>query len=220
VKIVALSDLHGYLPRLPAGDLLIVAGDLCPDRYAPFRLPVEDMQHRWFNQQARPWFDAAPVPVPALLTWGNHDWMGERLDAPTGDSFLVLTDASISMPWGPSGALHVWMSPWSNPFMNWAFMKHPQALGRIYEQIPTGVDIIVSHQPPRGAGDQVDGRGPHLGSLELLEAIRRVQPKLVICGHIHGGYGRYEIAGIPVYNVSVVNEAYQLVHDPTVIEFP
>jgi hypothetical protein len=42
----------------------------------------------------------------------------------------------------------------------------------------------------------------------------------VICGHVHGGFGRYEHLGIPIYNVSVVDERYRLVNAPTVIELP
>lgn len=41
---------------------------------------------------------------------------------------------------------------------------------------------------------------------------------LVICGHIHDGYGRSEHAGIPIYNVTLVDEQYRLVHAPTVID--
>jgi hypothetical protein len=40
----------------------------------------------------------------------------------------------------------------------------------------------------------------------------------VICGHVHGGFGRYEHQGIRIYNVSVVDEAYRLVNAPTVID--
>jgi hypothetical protein len=78
--------------------------------------------------------------------------------------------------------------------------------------IPEGTDIVVSHQPPYGCGD----RG--LGSHELRAAIRRVKPRLVICGHIHEGFGRFGCEGVTVYNVSVVDEQYRLVHEPTLIE--
>lgn len=40
----------------------------------------------------------------------------------------------------------------------------------------------------------------------------------MICGHVHGGFGRFEHQDIPIYNVCVVDERYRLVNAPTVIE--
>jgi Icc-related predicted phosphoesterase len=116
----------------------------------------------------------------------------------------------------------VWATPWSNPFMQWAFMKEPRALEQVYAAIPEDSDVLVSHQPPYGYGDRTfdleAGRIEHVGSRELLAAIERVRPKVVICGHVHGGFGQYEHEGVPIYNVSVVDERYRLVNQPTVID--
>jgi hypothetical protein len=79
-------------------------------------------------------------------------------------------------------------------------------------------------RPPYGYGDSTfdldSRRVEHVGSRELLVAIERARPRIVICGHAHGGFGRYEHQGIPIYNVSVVDESYRLVNPPTVIDLP
>lgn len=230
MRVVALSDQHGFLPDVPPCDLLIVAGDVCPDKFGPFTaMSAPEQQERWFNREVRPWLAAAPA-AHRILTWGNHDWCGQACDF-SGDApgrastttLQVLVDQATSVPavvgGHPDKSLSVWATPWSNQFMRWAFMKAPAALAEVYYAIPAGIDILVSHQPPYGYGDLVPGRADHLGSRELLAAIDRVRPQLVICGHIHGGYGRYEHDGIPIYNVSVVDENYRLVHPPTIIEW-
>lgn len=231
MRIVALSDLHGYLPKIPPCDLLIIAGDICPDRFGPVLAMHEpDQQKAWFNRKVRPWLAKAPA-THKILTWGNHDWCGEACSfrhdmAPEASTseFQILVDEATHVPTGvASFSVSVWGTPWSNQFMDWAFMKEPPDLARIYASIPDGIDILVSHQPPFGHGDRnidVDsGRVQHLGSRELLAAIGRVRPKLVICGHIHDGHGRYEYDRVAIHNVCIVDERYRLVHDPTVIEF-
>lgn len=229
MRIVALSDQHGHLPDIPQCDLLIIAGDVCPDRFDPFlAMHAPEQQRFWFDQHARPWLAETPA-AHKLMTWGNHVWCGQacsfRADSPAQaltTDLQILVDEGTTVP-TTAGAVSVWATPWSSPFMNWAFMKLSTELEAVYAQIPDGIGILVSHQPPYGHGDRTfnfgSGRVDHLGSRELLEAIDRVRPKPVICGHIHDGYGRTEHDGIPVYNVSVVDEQYRLVHPPTVIDF-
>jgi len=204
MRIVALSDQHGFLPDVPTCDLLIVAGDVCPDRFGPF-MAVHDpyQQQAWFDRTVRPWLAATPA-THKLLTWGNHDWCGQmcsfRSDTPAharSTDLQILVDEGTSVPSarGAGREVSVWATPWSNPFMRWAFMKRPSDLERVYAAIPDSIDVLVSHQPPYGHG-------------------------VVICGHVHGGFGRYEHQGIPIYNVSVVDESYRLVNAPTVIDLP
>ncbi len=46
-----------------------------------------------------------------------------------------------------------------------------------------GVDVLVTHAPPRGLGD--DGDPAHVGIEALRGLIERIHPALVLHGHIH-----------------------------------
>lgn len=226
MKILAVSDLHGNLPYIPKCDLLIVAGDICPDFVA--RAP----QRAWFVDRFVPhiekfqqtWVDFGNERPKVLATWGNHDWLPKPSKEWSGLTHVdwVKVDELVEV-----NGLKIWFSPWSNQFGHWAWMDEPHRIGGLYySQIPEGTDIIVSHQPPYGYGDTPDpryciGEGPqHVGSKELLDTINRVKPKVVICGHIHGGFGRYKHLDTTIYNVSFVDEAYRPTNGVTeIIEF-
>lgn len=65
-------------------------------------------------------------------------------------------------------------------------------------------DIFLSHLPPLGVLDLSVRFGiDHIGSKELLNAIKKYQPRLVICGHSHiwGGFSR-KIGDTVIINVS------------------
>ena len=105
MRIVAISDQHGFLPDIPPCDLLIVAGDVCPDRFGPF-MAVHDphQQQAWFDRTVRPWLAATPA-THKLLTWGNHDWCGQmcsfRSDTPAharSTDLQILVDEGTSVP--------------------------------------------------------------------------------------------------------------------------
>lgn len=211
LTIAAMSDLHGYAVEIPPCDLVVIAGDVCFDRFG--RVPAKlapSLQHSWLVEEARKG-RFTREGTPTLMTWGNHDWCEGWEFPPVLPNLHVLVDGEMEI-----NGWRVWMTPWSNQFMDWAFMKEPEDLAPVYAAIPEGVEVLVSHQPPLGYGGRLES-GEEVGSRELLQAIERVRPKVVICGHIHAGYGRYEHQGIPIYNVSVVDEQYRLRRGATMI---
>src|SRR5690349_19747629 len=132
MRLVALSDQHGFLPAIPPCDLLIVAGDVCPDRFGPF-MAVHDpyQQKAGVDRDVRTWLAEAPA-THKLLTWGNHDWWCQSCSfheyspahAPSTD-LQILVDEATTIPRsdGTKRQVSVWATPWSNRFMRWAFMK-------------------------------------------------------------------------------------------------
>ena len=60
--------------------------------------------------------------------------------------------------------------------------------------------ILLSHAPPYGYLDKIHSE-KHVGSKTLLRAIKRFQPPLVLCGHIHEAKGEARIGKTKVYNL-------------------
>ncbi len=63
-------------------------------------------------------------------------------------------------------------------------------------------DILVVHEPPRGILDHV-GRGRHIGFAEHLDALKRLQPKVLLCGHCHESPGVVVHGGTTVVNCTL-----------------
>ena len=93
-------------------------------------------------------------------------------------------------------------------------MERDEALAGRWEGIANDTDVVVVHTPPYGC---LDRTGPEFGNVNagsrtLRAWISRCQPPLVICGHIHEGFGVDRIGTTAVYNVAYLDEHYE--HDP------
>jgi len=57
-------------------------------------------------------------------------------------------------------------------------------------QMAGGVDVLVTHAPPRGQGDLDDL--PHRGFACYNWLLRVLRPRLMLCGHVHLSYQRLD----------------------------
>lgn len=191
--IDCVSDLHGNYPELEGGDLLIVAGD--------WTLTDSEENLRCFEG----WLlsEGASKYKETIVIAGNHDNFAYELKR------LALTPYLHTLPQVKylcdSGTefegLKIWGSPWTlrfegmNPNCMAFTVETEEDLAKKWALIPDDTDILVTHSPCWGMND-----GPHpevrYGSTSLLRRVVDIgvtKLKLHVCGHIHEGYGVFDI---------------------------
>lgn len=190
MRITCIADLHGHLPNLIGGDLLIVAGDLT----ARDTEKQVDEFGKWLAKQK---YDLK------VFIGGNHDGFLQKNFVPVECIDIVyLCDSGTEFE-----GLKIWGSPWTPEFYDWHFMKkRGPELKAVWDKIPDDVDILVTHGPPYGILDKVvlSGRGDefkHAGCEELLKRLENIKPKLHVFGHIHSDGGKQLIYKRPGYGV-------------------
>ena len=190
MKILAFSDLHRDAAMAEAvvreshnADVVVGAGD-----FATRGLGLED---------------TLPIlrrmAVPFVLVPGNHDDVSELRSACAdwplahflhGQSVVLDGVTFFGIGLG-SGVVNP--EPWN-------IVLDEGEAAQLLKQCPERA-VLVSHSPPHGIADrQKDGR--HDGSVALRDAVRGRQPRIVICGHIHNGWGQSGYIGqAPVHNI-------------------
>ena len=79
---------------------------------------------------------------------------------------------------------------------------------KAWENIPSGLDILVTHLPPYGILDLAD-RGANCGCKELLKKVEEVKPAYHVFGHIHEQQRQtYITADTIFHNVSYLDRSY------------
>lgn len=205
MRVVAMSDTHQWHDfPVPDGDLLIHAGDM--------GLEGNSIELERFSN----WWNKLPHEHKVFVP-GNHDWIFQRAES-NARIFLPTTHVLIDQPVEIEGK-KIWGSPYTPWFYDWAFNVPRGMLHEHWDLIPNGLDVLITHGPPFGILDQARPRiSSNVGDKELLEAVLEKKPKHHVFGHIHGSYGNMRRDDTHFYNLSVVNEAYQQVHKPTIFE--
>ena len=172
MKILVISDeecpalWEYYVPgRLDGFDLIISCGDLKAE-YLSFLVTMGRS--------------------PLLYVHGNHDTHYQSAP-PDGcdciDDCLVTYNGVRILGLGGCRRYHQGAHQYTEKEMRRRIRRLRFALWR-----SKGVDIVVTHAPPHGLGD--DNDPAHWGFEALVELLDKYQPQYLLHGHVHSNYSQ------------------------------
>ena len=229
MKIYAVSDMHGELSGLEIPkdcETVVVAGDF--SKMYGFGKWHMYKQKKWIENKFFDWTSSYPEKDFVIIA-GNHDLCLDhtRTNAYRDIDWHIGWPSNVRYLENSSciiGGFRFYGTP-NIPLINrmWAFEKEDYELKEIFGSIPLNTDVLVTHTPPRIPSCDVDvslqnGRGP-FGCPYLAQAIFEKHPTTVFCGHIHSGsHKRTEFESSVIYNVSRVDELYEIEYEPRIVE--
>lgn len=202
----------GYREPLPSADVALHCGDLTT-RTTP-----------WEFRRTVAMLRGLRAPLKIVIP-GNHDraldeafWtssqknssgyvMGkdpeyrrealELLEEAKTDGVVYIGEEGVySFPLANGAVLRIYASPWTPEYGIWGFQYSPET-GHDF-QIPAGIDVAMTHGPPRDVLDlagfalpQYSMRQEHAGCPDLFAAVARARPRVHCFGHIHEAWGAY-----------------------------
>lgn len=181
MKILFISDTHGFHDELfiyKDIDMIVHSGD-----YSNIKNPhLNQSEVIKFLE----WFDKIPVKYKIMIA-GNHDGSLELDNSFIKEykSIVYLQHEFIEI-----AGLKIFGSPYTPEFCNWAFNVRRDQLHEYWKDIPSDLDILITHGPPKGILDI----GEHFGNLEycgckaLMKKVLEVKPKIHCFGHIHNNH--------------------------------
>ncbi|MFW6225363.1 MAG: metallophosphatase domain-containing protein [bacterium] len=217
MKIAFISDTHSkhkYLENLftlPPADIIIHSGD------------VSSIGKSYEIENFLNWFSNLNQYDHKIFIAGNHDFLFERYKLFSNEilkqykNVHYLEDSGIII-----NNINIWGTPVTPPFMNWAFNREEEKLKQHWENIPNNADILITHGPPYSILDKVVRNQDNIelvGSRTLEnEIFKRIKPKINCFGHIHEMYGIKIKENIKFINASSLNERYEVVNEPIVVD--
>lgn len=226
IKICAISDLHGYLPKIEPCDLVLICGDIVGLHAQRYPKSCK----KWYIDWFKPWVNELQCDK-VLFIPGNHEVGMEgheeeykKLFGPH-DKATVLFHESYEYLGSDGETYKIFGTPYCKIFGNWAYMYPDDTLRQAFSEIPENLDILITHDQPYEFGDillQEDcpwADGSHIGNKPLLEAILAKQPRYQLNGHLHScSHEKIMINNTSHYNVSMKDEKYNIVYEPLYLD--
>lgn len=222
MKIVAISDIHGDLIKVPKCDVVCICGDILP-------LNIQRDLVRswtWLICEFTPWANNLKCDHVVFVA-GNHDFIFEQCHQVGSDikniwkdhpKIHYLIDESVEID-----GKTFYGTPWCPSLSGWAFYKNSQDLNEIFSKIQN-CDVLLTHCPPKigYAGTVLETNYNYMndfGCSELKNCLDDKKIDWVISGHIHSGNHEITkyfngIKDINIVNVSIKDEGYNIKYKP------
>jgi Icc-related predicted phosphoesterase len=217
LKAVTFSDTHNLHEgiKLPKCDIAFFNGD-----FSGRGNKFETLYFmRWYSRQTQCKYK---VMVP-----GNHDicfdprfndethaqnWWLDHFKK-TYNNIIILEDSMVEIE-----GVKIWGSPatlWRDGD-RWAHNYREEDIHEVWEKIPKGMDVIITHGP---VFDVLDSTltGKKVGCKILSKVISDLNPQYHLCGHIHESYGVEKKGNTTHINSAILNLDYEVYNYP--IEF-
>ena len=188
--------------------ILIISDEECPflwDYYVPGRLDgydlilsCGDLSSKYLS------FLVTMAKCPVLYVHGNHD-TGYRNNPPEGcdciDDALVVYNGIRILGLGGCRKYHPGAHQYTEKQMRRRILRMMWQIRKL-----GGVDIVVTHAPPEGLGDDDDPA--HWGFAAFREFLDKYHPAYFVHGHVHMTYG-HNMPRVRDYNGTTLINAYE-----------
>ena len=195
MKLLLLSDKESpylwdyYQPgRLDGIDLILSCGDL-KSNYLSFLVTMGR--------------------APLLYVHGNHDALYSKYPPEGCDCIedkLVIVNGLRILGLGGSALYSGGPHQYTERQMRWRLWKQELAIRRA-----GGVDILLTHAPPRGYGDREDYA--HRGFEAFLSLMDKYRPRYLVHGHVHKRYGAMQPRVLHYKDTTIINACGKFVLD-------
>ena len=188
--------------------ILTISDEECPflwDYYVPGRLDDCDLILSCGDLNAKYLsFLVTMAHCPVLYVHGNHD-TGYKFYPPEGcdciDDAIVVYNGYRILGLGGCRKYHPGAHQYTEKQMRLRIALLKWKIHRL-----GGVDIVVTHAPPEGLGDDTDPA--HWGFAALREFLDTYHPQYLIHGHVHMTYG-HNIPRVRDYNGTTLVNAFE-----------
>lgn len=168
----------------------------------------EDMKdaEKWWEEKFLPWCEDHKDQQIVIIGGNCDKWLyynRDMLEWPENVHYLDDSETEVN-------GMKVYGTSWCPHNMNGAWEVDDKQLEEEFAKIPEGLDILVTHVPPKGEDLELDHDtefDKHFGSEALTKAILEKKPKIVLCGHVHSGSHKpTKIGASIVMNVSRIDD--------------